>query len=400
MRRKSVTNVARRSIATTSIHHNAGRDIAIIGGGVGGLTAALAFARAGAKVCVYEQAPALTEIGAGLQITPNGARALNRLGLSAALDATGIAAARIEPMDALTGQIITRFSLKNQTPPYRFFHRAALIDLLSRACAARGVKVFLDARIDAIAADGSFVVGGKTCHPGLTIGADGIRSGIRGVLNKQEGPFFTGQVAWRAMIKAPDAAPVARIWMAPGRHMVTYPLQNGRLNIVAVQERSQWADEGWHHSDDPGNLRAAFADTCWEIKGILGEVDEVKLWGLFRHPVAQHWHRGTIVILGDAAHPTLPFLAQGANLAIEDAYVLARCCNENASVEKALQAYQNARRGRVVRAINAANANARNYHLGGTRRQIAHAGLRTMGRFAPDAFLNRMRWLYDHDVTA
>ncbi|MDX8349723.1 FAD-dependent monooxygenase [Cognatiyoonia sp. IB215446] len=393
-------SAARRCIATTNPGHNAGRDVAIIGGGIGGLTAALAFARQDAKVTVYEQAPALTEVGAGLQITPNGARALIDLDLGPALAASGLVAQAVVPMDALTGDAVARFDLSTQNPPYRFLHRAALIDLLARACAAQGVKVVLDTTVSEVNTDGSFEAGGAVVRPQLTIGADGVKSQVRQTIGQPTEAFFTGQVAWRAMIKRPDTDPVARIWMAPGRHMVTYPLQNGRLNIVAVQARQQWAEEGWHHADEPGNLRAAFADTCWEIKGILGEVEEVKLWGLFRHEVAPKWHAGPVAILGDAAHPTLPFLAQGANLAIEDAYVLARCCNENASIEDALQGYQAKRRARVTRAIRAANANARNYHLKGIQRRVAHTALRGMGRFAPDAFLRRLSWLYDYDVTA
>jgi salicylate hydroxylase len=379
--------------------HNQDRDIAIIGGGIGGLTAALAFARHGAKVSVYEQAPALTEVGAGLQITPNGARALNALGIDRALDATGITAQAVTPMDAVSGQQITRFDLSQQTPPYRFYHRAALIDILARGCGAAGVTVHLGARITELHADGSFAHNGTTLRPSLTIGADGLHSIVRGVLNTPADPFFTGQVAWRAVIKSDKTDPVARIWMAPGRHMVTYPLTGGRLNIVAVQERSQWADEGWNHNDDPGNLRMAFADCGWEVKSILGEVEQVNLWGLFRHPVAEKWASGSIAILGDAAHPTLPFLAQGANLAIEDAYVLARCCDEAEALESGLQTYQEKRHARVVKAITAANKNAKNYHLGGVQRVIAHAGLKAIGKVAPDAFLNRLGWLYDHDVT-
>lgn len=380
--------------------HNVQRDVAIIGGGIGGLTAALAFARHGAHVTVYEQAPALTEVGAGLQITPNGARALNELGIDKALDAVGIEAAAVIPMDALTSKPVTRFDLSRQTPPYRFFHRAALLDILARGCDAAGVKVQLGSRIEALRDDGSFQVAGARIRPDLTIGADGLNSVVRGVLNTPAAPFFTGQVAWRAIIPSDKTDPVARIWMAPGRHLVTYPLSKGRLNIVAVQERSQWADEGWNHADEPGNLRKAFADCGWEVKSILGDVEDVKLWGLFRHPVARNWHAGQIAILGDAAHPTLPFLAQGANLAIEDAYVLARKCDEAASINDGLAAYQKARRARVVRAIEAANSNARNYHLGGMRRMVAHTGLRVMGKVAPDAFLKRLGWLYDFDVTA
>ena len=382
------------------MHHNTGRDVAIIGGGIGGLTAALAFARRSAHVTVYEQAPAITEVGAGLQITPNGARALNALGIEKALGVSGITAKAVMPMDAVSSQEITRFDLSGQHPPYRFYHRAALIDILARGCAAANVTIKLGTRITELDPDGSFKVDGARVRPGLTVGADGLNSVVRGVINKPAKPFFTGQVAWRAIIKTETVDPTAKVWMAPGRHMVTYPLSNGRLNIVAVQQRSQWADEGWHHDDDPGNLRMAFADCGWEVKSILGEVDDVKLWGLFRHPVAANWHMGAIAILGDAAHPTLPFLAQGANLAIEDAYVLARCCDEDASLDAGLRRYQDLRRARVVKAIGAANKNAKNYHFGGVRRVVAHAGLRAMGKVAPDAFLRRLGWLYDHDVTA
>ncbi len=382
------------------MHHNEHRDVAIIGGGIGGLTAALSFARMGASVTFYEQAAALTEVGAGLQITPNGARVLDRLGVGKALAASGVSAKAVVPADALTGREITRFDLTSQSPPYRFFHRAVLIDVLARGCQAAGVSFRLGCRVSNVRADGRFDVDGQAVSADLTIGADGLHSVVRPVMNTVAKPFFTGQVAWRALTRVADADAVARVWMAPGRHLVTYPIGNGRLNIVAVQERSRWAAEGWHHADDPGNLRKAFDDCAWQVKGILGEVEHVSLWGLFRHPVAQNWRMGTVAILGDAAHPTLPFLAQGANLAIEDAYVLARCCDEVANVEAALKTYQSLRRPRVVRAIEAANANARNYHLRGLKRQVAHMGLWGMGKLAPNAFLNRLSWLYDHDVTA
>ncbi len=379
---------------------NRGRDVAIIGGGIGGLTAALAFARTGARVTVYEQAPALTEVGAGLQISPNGARVLAKLGLSDALSASGIKATAVTPMDGISGEQIARFDVSTQTPPYVFFHRAALVDLLGRACTAQRVDIRLDARITDFRPDGSFQTTGGIMHPDLTVGADGINSVLRSQINASQKPFFTGQVAWRAMIKQPDQDPVARVWMLPGRHVVTYPLGGDRLNIVAVQQRAQWADEGWHHADDPGNLRAAFADASWQIRSFFGEVEQVNLWGLYRHPVAENWFEGRCVLLGDAAHPTLPFLAQGANLAIEDAYVLARSCDENPDLDAGLHAYQSARKPRVTRAIKAANTNATKYHLSGTRRRVAHAGLRIMGRYAPNAFLRRLGWLYDHDVTA
>lgn len=378
---------------------NVGRRVAIIGAGIGGLTTALAFAQTGADVTVYEQAAALTEVGAGLQITPNGARVLNALGLDDALARVGITADAACPMDAVTGRQIARFDLSTQSPTYRFYHRADLLGVLETACRAAGVTILLNTRIASITSDGRFMVDGAMVAPTLTIGADGLHSQMRALLNGPGRPFFTGQVAWRALVKREDAEAKAQIWMAPDRHVVTYPLRDGMLNVVAVQERTDWAEEGWQHADDPANLQAVFADMAPELRALLADVTDVCLWGLFRHPVAGRWQQdGAVALLGDAAHPTLPFLAQGANLAIEDAMTLAACCQHDASLERALKGYQAHRQPRVTDAINAANANARNYHLDGIPRRVAHAGLGVLGRVAPNAFLKRLGWLYDYDA--
>jgi salicylate hydroxylase len=177
-------------------------------------------------------------------------------------------------------------------------------------------------------------------------------------------------------------------------------LRGGTLrNIVAVEERDDWTAEGWFHRDDPQNLRAAFASFAPEVTGLLARVGEVFLWGLFRHPVAGRWHGPGLALVGDAAHPTLPFLGQGANLALEDAWVLAARLAEAAPAE-ALAAWQAQRRPRVARAIAAAEANARNYHLRGLPRWAAHKALRIGRVVAPSAALRRFDWLYRHDVTA
>jgi salicylate hydroxylase len=189
--------------------------------------------------------------------------------------------------------------------------------------------------------------------------------------------------------------------MGPGRHLVSYPLRGGTLrNIVAVEERKAWAAEGWNHRDDPAHLRAAFAEFGGPVPGWLAQVQEVYLWGLFRHKVAEMWHRAGAAILGDAAHPTLPFMAQGANMALEDAYALVRALERGASLADALAAWQNARRPRVLRVIDAANRNARNYHLRGPLAVAAHLALQAADRITPNAGLRQFRWIYDHDVTA
>ena len=355
--------------------------IAVAGGGPAGLATALALARTGARVRLYERAPQLGEVGAGLQISPNGARALRGLGLGDRLEAIGLASRAVVPTDGLTGRAVTRFDLSKQSPPYRFVSRPALVAALADGCRAAGVDLHLGAEVD-------------TAGANLVVGADGIRSSLRAALNGAAAPAFTGQVAWRAVIAA-EAAPEARIWMLPGRHVVSYPLPDGRLNLVAVQERQAWAAESWSTPGDPGELQAAFADACAPLRTLLGQVTETALWGLFLHPVAARWHDDARVLVGDAAHPTLPFLAQGANLALEDAFVLARCIDADGLA--GLPRYQSARQARVTRAIAAASANAANYHLQGLRRRVALAGLSGIGRLAPDAFLRRLAWLYDYD---
>nr|WP_238928639.1 FAD-dependent monooxygenase [Alexandriicola marinus] len=377
-----------------------GRQITVIGAGIGGLACAGAMAQAGANVTVLEQAAELREVGAGLQVTPNGARVIRALGLGADYDAGGLAAAAVSPTDALTGRVLARFDLGHTDPAYRFFHRATLQRLLADGAVAQGAAIRTGIRVDRLARGGRIMTDEGAREADLVIGADGIHSVARRFCEPDARPAeFTGQVAWRAVVSCSDVPPVARIWMAPGRHVVTYPLSAERMNIVAVQERTEWAEEGWHHPDDPENLRTAFADCGPDLRAILDRVEEARLWGLFRHPVARHWHNDRVAILGDAAHPTLPFLAQGANLALEDAFVLARCC-AGLPLDKALPRYQALRRDRVSRAIDAANANARNYHLSGAGRRVAHLGLGLMDRLAPALFLGRFGWLYDYDPAA
>ncbi len=375
--------------------------VVIVGAGIGGLTAALAFARHGAEVFVLEQAAELKEVGAGLQITPNGLRVLEHLGLQDAIGAASIAADAVVPTDALTGQAITRFDLTAQSPRYRFFHRASLQGLIGRAAQAAGAQIYLGARATSVSQDGIVQTTNGPMRGDVVVGADGIHSITRTFCDPSASEAkFTGQVAWRGVVPMQNMPAQAQIWMAPHRHVVTYPLKDGLLNVVAIQERQTWAEEGWNHADDPENLRHAFADCAPALREVLAHLETPNLWGLFRHPVASRWTHGPVALLGDAAHPTLPFLAQGANMAIEDAFVLADCATKAPTIAEGFARYQALRRPRVVRAIETANANARNYHLTGMARGVAHLGLKTLAAVAPNAFLNRLGWLYDHDVTA
>jgi salicylate hydroxylase len=190
--------------------------------------------------------------------------------------------------------------------------------------------------------------------------------------------------------------------MGPGRHLVSYPLRGGTLrNIVAVEERAKWAEESWTLRDDSMDLRLAFEGFSPRARGWLDRVEDPWLWGLFRHRVAETWtDPAGVAILGDAAHPTLPFLAQGASMGLEDAWVLADALAAHDTQAAGLAAYQARRKPRTARIVAAADGNARAYHLSGLPRVIGHAGLRLLGRLSPGAMLARFDWVYGHDVTA
>ncbi|MFN3145934.1 MAG: FAD-dependent monooxygenase [Paracoccaceae bacterium] len=356
---------------------------------------------------VLERAPEIAEVGAGLQISPNGMRVLDALGLGQVARAAAIASRAVRLVDGPTGRDVLTLDLAGRLPgqPFLLMHRADLISILMDA--ARGAGIAIETCVEVLsvadAAEGVelTLADGRTDTAALVIGADGLHSRARAALNGDAAPFFTGQVAWRALVPAPEGTPPeARVYMGPGRHLVAYPLRDGRfLNLVGVEERAAWADEGWNHSDTPENFRNAFKGFAPDIRARLDDLDQVFLWGLFRHPVAARWHGQRLAILGDAAHPTLPFLAQGANLALEDAWTLAACLASDAP-DRALPRYQALRRDRAVRVIDAATANARNYHLSEPARTIAHAALRLGGAVAPGAALKRYAWLWGHDVTA
>ncbi|MFN3970768.1 MAG: FAD-dependent monooxygenase [Gemmobacter sp.] len=386
-----------------------GAEVTVLGAGVAGLAVARALALHGARVTVLEQADAIREVGAGLQVSPNGAAVLRALGLGDALRAASMRAEAVQLMDGPSGDPVLRLDIARLRPDhgYHLIHRADLIALLLEGARAAGVELRLLQKVDTVdlAGDRPRIVTstGQELRPNLLIGADGLQSRVRAALNGTVAPFFTFQIAWRATIPAtPGEAPVAEVHMGPGRHLVSYPLRGGTLrNIVAVEERRRWVEEGWSRREDPLEMRLAFAGFNARARAWLEAAEDVWLWGLFRHPVAQAWHKGgNVAILGDAAHPTLPFLAQGANLALEDAWVLADHLARGDDPATALATYQAARVPRVTRAIAAANANARNYHLRAPWRGIAHLGLRAAGALAPERMIRRFDWLYDHDVTA
>ncbi|MBK44559.1 MAG: monooxygenase [Roseovarius sp.] len=380
-----------------------GMKIAVIGAGIGGLAAARALALRGADVTVLEQAAETAEVGAGLQISPNGFAVLAALGLGEAL--RSVRGRAVQLVDYRGAGILALDLGRLARAGYHFVHRADLIDLLAEGARAADVRVRLLQKVTGVQPGPRPRVetgSGAVFEADLVIGADGLHSVARRALNGITAPFFTRQVAWRALI--PNAAgrgPEVRLHMGPLRHVVSYPLREGSLlNLVAVQERAAWTAESWNQTDDPAALRAAFADFGTEVREMLAAVESVHLWGLFRHPVARIWQRDGVAILGDAAHPTLPFMAQGACLALEDAWVLADALARAETPAEGLARYQARRAGRARRVVEAASRNAWKYHLSfGPLRWAAHAALRAGGALAPERMVRQFDWIYAHDVT-
>ncbi|WP_371157036.1 FAD-dependent monooxygenase [Jannaschia sp. 2305UL9-9] len=362
-------------------------DVTILGGGIAGLATAIACAGQGRSVEVIEQASALTEVGAGLQIAPNGLRVLQALGVSV----PGIDSKAVQVIDGPTGRHLIRMPLGSG---FRLVHRADLIASLADRSGDVGLR--LGTRVASVSDDARMLAlnDGTRIPVNMLIGADGARGASRGFVAPDHKARFTGQVAWRAIVPVRDWPAEAQIHVGPGRHMVLYPLRDATmLNIVAVEERTQWVADGWSHRDDPQALRDAFAGYAAPVRALLDRVETVHIWGLMDHGMTPEWTRGACTLIGDAAHPTLPFLAQGANLALEDAWSISRHLD-------APGAFVAARRPRVARALAAAAGNARNYHLTGLRRLGAHGALRLLDRIAPGLMTRKYDWLYDYDVTA
>ncbi len=387
-----------------------GKSAGVIGGGIGGLSAALALARRGADVTVFEQAMALGEVGAGVQISTNGVRVMQALGLDPLAGNAGNMPTSVELRDGISGGAIVTLPL-NRSPanPFIQYHRADLLNLLATGCDKAGVVVQLGKSASVANCETGQILctdGSDPVEFDVVIAADGVRSTSRQTYFAGESPPFAGQVAWRALVPA-DAVPEfadqtgTRLYLGPKRHLVVYPLRDrGLINIVAVEERDTWAAEGWNHHDDPENLRRAFRNWCPYVIGLLQRIDAPLLWGLFEHPVLPRWSRGKAALLGDAAHPMLPFMAQGACMALEDAWVLAAMLDQHGDTYKALKVYEKYRKPRATRVQAVSHRNARIYHAAHPLvRRPLHLGMTLAAKVASGLLTRRYNWIYDLDVT-
>ncbi|MCF4167057.1 FAD-dependent monooxygenase [Zavarzinia compransoris] len=390
------------------------RRILIAGAGLGGLCAALCLRRLGFEVEVLERAPELAEVGAGIQVAANGSRVLADLELLDDVRRLGFEPEAAEIRDGVSGFTCYRSPLRGAHErrygrPYVQIHRADLHGILLGACMRAGVGVTTDAPVEGYERleDGVALrlASGREIEGDVLIGADGIHSAVRAAMLGREQPRFTGQVAWRGTVPAerlrPGVVPeTAGIWVGPGRHFVHYYLRGGRLvNFVAVQERAAWREESWTTAGDVGELRAAFAGWHDAVGAILEQVESTFLWGLFGRDRLPRWTDGPVALLGDACHPMLPFMAQGACMAFEDAAVLARCLAGGGDAAGALKRYERLRIDRATRVQRQAEANARLFHVRNRAAQVLRLGAIWAGtHLLPPLAAARFDWLYGHDA--
>lgn len=391
--------------------------IVIIGAGLGGLTAAIALLDRGFDVTVLEQAAQLKEIGAGVQLGPNATGVLYRLGLGPALDAIASEPAGKRVRLWNTGQTWPLFDLgavsrERYGHPYLTLHRADLHTVLADGVRQRkpdairlGVKV---TRHEQHADGGVTVHGadGDSWCADLAIGADGVHSRTREALFGPDAPRFSGIMAWRGVIRAADLPahmrePYGSNWVGPGAHVIQYPLRGGELvNFVGAVEGGGWEVESWSERGTHEECLRDFAGWHDDVQAMIRAIDVPYKWALMvRDPMPQ-WSRGSVTLLGDACHPTLPFLAQGAGMALEDGYILARALAQHgADLPEALRRYEAARHERTARIVRGSAANAERFH----NPALAHAdgAAAYVGReWSEERVRERYEWLFQYDVDA
>jgi len=391
------------------------RHVIVAGAGIAGLTAALALARHGFRVTVLEQAERLEETGAGLQLSPNALNVLFALGLRERLGALAVAPQAIRVMSGGSGREITRMPLSGAASrygaPFWTMHRgdlqAALVDA---ARASVDISIKLGTKVEDFAQHSKGVsVLGRQARQVLDergmalIGADGIWTNVGQTLKRHRPPRFRHRTAWRTLVPTeivPEEfrAPLVHLWLGQDAHLVHYPVKGGRLiNIVGIVNDA-WSETGWSAPGDPAEILRRFARFAWSEKArrLIAIPERWLKWALFDRDTPFRGGDGLVTLIGDAAHPMLPFLAQGAGMAIEDAAVLAGALSQHRDEPiKGLRAYEQHRRSRTARARQASAKQARIYGLTGPEALVRNLVMRASGG---EKLLARYDWIYNWKV--
>lgn len=401
--------------------------IAIIGGGIGGLSAALALTKAGFSVQVFEQAPELTEVGAGIQLSPNATQILQHWGLYQDAKRIGFLPKAIKFSHWRSGEQIGRFPINHSElfhhSSYMHIHRADLHELLYRrfldlnpdglVTGAKLQQVEYDAqaktsRLSFESATPAGIKGSEDTF-NVVVGADGIHSKVREMVAPHSQARFTGNVAWRGLVPTDELSPSCRpdpcanVVMGPGAHFVCYYVRGGKtLNYVAVVERDDWQEESWTIKASHEEMMEDFSGWNAQIRDILGSTapDSCYRWALHDREPLKHWHKDQCLLIGDAAHPMLPFLAQGAAMALEDAFVLATCFTRHADASaEAIKQFVSLRQARATRVQLEARKNMKIYHMRNPLIQFARDQyLFFLSNTRPEYFNRRLQWLYSYDL--
>src|SRR5690349_18756172 len=389
--------------------------VLIAGGGIGGLAAAAALLKHGIDVDVYEQAGELREVGAGVQLSANGTRVLYALGIGEELKALSCEAQGKEIRHWASGETWKLFdlgpvSIERYGAPYFTVYRPDLLQVLANAVRrAKADALHLGARARGFVQEDDSVTlqleSGASARGDVLVGADGVHSRIRQSLFGADRPEFTGVIAWRgvvpmARLPAYMARMVGSNWVGPGGHIVHYPLRAGKLmNFVGALERSDWQVESWSARGTTEELAADFRGWHEDIQALVGEIEAPYKWALMVRPPLEGWSVGRVSLLGDAAHSMLPFLAQGAVMAIEDGYVLARCLAQFDDVRTALRHYEDGRRERTRRTVEGSAANIHRFH--NPLLADAEEGRKFIDReWASQRVADRYEWLFRYDATS
>ena len=388
--------------------------VLIAGAGIGGLTAALSLLQRGYDVDVFEQATKLAEFGAGVQIAANGSRVLRALGLESAMERVVCVAAAKEVRIWNTGQTFKLFDLGEDSvrrfgAPYWFVHRGDLHTVLRDAVLAlKGDAIHTSSRcIGYENASGRALLkldGGRIIEGDCVVGADGVHSRLRQQMHGEGRSEYMGIIAWRGLVRRADLSSdlqrmVGTNWVGPGGHVITYPLRGGELmNFVGFGERDDWKVESW---TTPGTKEECAADFLnWNplVHELIDKLDQPYKWALVGRTPLDVWTDGGVTLMGDACHPTLPFLAQGAIMAIEDGFVLARCLDAASRIEEGLKRFEAARVERTTKIVLGSTAAGKRFHnpvLADSAAAVAYVAQ----EWTPEKTRTRYDWLFEYDAT-